>query len=421
MRAEIIAVGSEMLTPDNLDTNSLFITEKLNDAGFQVHFKTVVGDDEQDIVGVLRTALVRSRLIIITGGLGPTEDDLTRRSVAAVLGRSIHIDAGILERLRQRFASRGYSMPAINERQAEVIEGAEILANTTGTAPGMWLVENGVGIALLPGPPREARPMLENAVVPRLSVPGGGRKMARRTILITGWTESEVDAKVAPIYLRYPNIQTTILAGTGQIALRLYRWLEPGEDGADLEELSSAICEALGTAVFSGSGEALEQVVGRMLLDARQTVAVAESCTAGLLGARITQVPGSSAWFVGGVLCYRDELKMSLCGVPPEVLSAHGAVSAEVAEALAAGVRAVTGSSVGLSITGIAGPDGGSAEKPVGLVYVGVAGAERVTHLRRMVPGDRQTVRERSAYFALASLRQFLLGDPGARVHPPTR
>jgi nicotinamide-nucleotide amidase len=414
MRAEIIAVGSEMLTPDNLDTNSLFITEKLNEVGFQVHFKTVVGDDEQDIVGVLRSALQRSRVIIVTGGLGPTEDDLTRRSVAAVLGREVRIDAGIVEKLRQRFASRGYSMPSINERQAEVIEGAEVLANTTGTAPGMWLVENGVGIALLPGPPREARPMLEKSVIPRVAALGNGRTLARKTIHITGWTESEVDARVAPIYRSYPNIQTTILAGTGQISLRLFRWLEPGENPSDLDRLSAAICDALGSAVFSASGEPLEEVVGRNLLKEQLTVAVAESCTAGLLGALITRVPGSSAWFRGGALCYSNELKISFCGVPEELIAAHGAVSAEVAEALARGIRSRTGSSIGLSITGIAGPAGGSAEKPVGLVYVGVANDRCTIHARRIVPGDRQTVRERAAYFALAILRNFLLTPGGS-------
>ncbi len=420
MRAEIIAVGSEMLTPDHVDTNSLFITEKLNEAGFQVHLKTIVGDDRQDISGVLRAALRRSQLIVITGGLGPTEDDLTRSSVAAVLGRTIRTDPAIVESLRKRFAARGHTMPSINERQAEVIEGAEILNNTMGTAPGMWLVEQGVAIALLPGPPQEARPMLENAVLPRLAGLGGGRRMARRILLIAGWTESEVDARVAPLYRAYPNVQTTILAGGGQIALRLTRWVGPGEEPADLEELSEAMCRELGPAVFSAAGEPLENVVGRMLQDSHRTLAVAESCTAGMLGMRITRVPGSSAYFAGGVLCYSNEVKIALCGVPPEIVAAHGAVSAETAEALAAGVRSAIGSSLGLSITGIAGPDGGSAEKPVGLVYVGLADAVRVVHARRIVPGDRQTVRERATHFALASLRDFLAPTgSGDRITSP--
>ncbi len=405
-----------MLTPDHLDTNSLFITDRLNEAGFQLHFKTIVGDDREDISGVLRLALRRSRLIIITGGLGPTEDDLTRGAVAAVLGRPIRTDPAILEQLRKRFAARGYSMPSINERQAEVIEGAEILNNGTGTAPGMWLLEQGVAIALLPGPPQEARPMLEAAVLPRLAELGGGRKMARRTLHITGWTESEVDARVSPLYRSYPNVQTTILAGGGQIVLRLSRWLKPGEAPSDLEELTAALCRELGSAIFSADGEALENVVGRMLLQSHRTLAVAESCTAGMLGARITRVPGSSAYFAGGVLCYSNAVKTALCRVPPETLAAYGAVSAETAEALAAGVRLAVGSSLGLSITGIAGPDGGSAEKPVGLVYVGMADPERVTHARRIVPGDRHSVRERAAAFALACLRAFLTSRPGE--HP---
>jgi nicotinamide-nucleotide amidase len=408
MKAEIIAVGSEMLTPDNLDTNSLFITAELNEAGFQVHFKTVVGDREKDIAEVLGTAIRRSTAVIVTGGLGPTEDDLTRSAVASVLRRPLHTDPFLVEMLRNRFQSRGWNMPAINLRQAEVIDGAEVLENPNGSAPGMWIEVGKAVVVLLPGPPRELKPMLESQVIPRMRRIAGGRRLVSRTMHIAGMTESEVDSRAAPIYGRYPNIETTILAGTGLISLRLLRWLEPGERAGDLEELANSLEACLGEALFSNRGESIEEVVGRMLLQSGQSLAVAESCTSGLLAGRITRVPGSSAYFLGGALCYSDEVKMSLCGVPREVLAAHGAVSSQVAEALAQGIRSRLGASVGLSVTGIAGPGGGSEEKPVGLVYMGLADETRLVHVRRMFAGDRDGVRDRSAFFALASLRTFL-------------
>lgn len=409
MKAEIIAVGSELLTPDHLDTNSLYLTEKLWEVGYRVQLKTVVGDDAQDIAAILRSALSRSDLILITGGLGPTEDDLTRGAVAATLNRSISIDTNTLEALRQRFASRGYQMAKINERQAEVIAGAEVLSNSFGTAPGMWLVEGGVGIALLPGPPREIKPMLESQLLPRLRQLGEGKLLARKFFVVAGMTESEVDSRVAPIYTMYPKIQTIILSSPAGITLKLLQWMDKGEDSQALEELASRILEVLGDAVYTSTGESMEEVIGRLLSESGLTLAVAESCTAGLIGWRITRVPGSSNYFLGGVLCYSNDVKIELCGVPQRVLERHGAVSAEAAEDLASGVRKKLGSSIGLSVTGIAGPAGGSTEKPVGLVYVGLADADRIHHERRILPGDRDTIRERSAYFALSCLRKFIM------------
>ncbi len=409
MKAEIIAVGSEMLTPDHLDTNSLFITQKLSEAGVEVQLKTVVGDSEEGILGVLRAALGRSDIIVISGGLGPTEDDLTRSAVAQCLNRSLKTDTVLLDALHRKFASRGTTMPKINERQAEVIERAEILPNLLGTAPGMWIEENGRFVVLLPGPPRELKPMFQDSVVPRIRKLGQGRRLALRIFHVTGMTESEVDSRVAPIYRGYPAIQTTILASPGHIALRLNRWLEPGEEPVDLEQLACRIRDELGEAIFSTDGESLEQALGNLLRGSGITLAVAESCTAGMVGMRITRVPGSSEYFLGGILCYSNDAKQRLCGVPPELLEKHGAVSGEVAEALARGVREALRSSVGLSITGIAGPAGGTSEKPVGLVYVGLSDRRQTTHLRRIIPGDRDTIRERTTYFALSNLRRFLM------------
>jgi nicotinamide-nucleotide amidase len=409
IKAEIIAVGSELLTPDHVDTNSLFLTQKLNEAGCRVHLKSVVGDDRDDIAAVLRSALMRSDLIILSGGLGPTEDDLTRSAVALVLERSVRIDGEILELLRRRFAARGFAMAKINERQAEVILGAEIIDNPLGTAPGMWIEEKNRRIVLLPGPPRELKSMV-GTILPKIGILSGAVHMACRSFHITGLTESELDSRISPIYTKYPKVSTTVLAGTRHIAVRLYQWLEEGEAPSELDEVAEKIQAEVGHSIFTTSDESMEEVVGRLLRESGKTLAVAESCTSGMLGMHITRVPGSSSYFKGGILCYSNEAKIELCGVPPELLRRHGAVSAEVAEALASGVRHSLHSSIGLSITGIAGPGGGTAEKPVGLVYIGMSDGDRTISRSRIMPGDRETIRERSTYLALSWLRRLLLG-----------
>lgn len=409
MKAEIVAIGAELLTPDHTDTNSLFLTQRLNEAGCDVHLKTIVGDDRNNIAAVLRAALQRSDLIILCGGLGPTEDDVTRSAVAAVLERPIFVDPDIMEVLRQRFVARGFVMARNNERQAEVIRGAQTIDNPLGTAPGMWIEDAGRVIVLLPGPPRELKAMLDDSVLPRIRALSGDVRLRSRLFHVTGITESELDARIAPIYTRYPEVRTTVLAGVRHISVRLSRWTRADDKTPDLDELASAINGELGDAVFSMSGEFMEEVVGRQLRDAGLTLAVAESCTSGMLGMQITRVPGSSQYFMGGVLCYSNEAKMELCGVPDALLRNHGAVSAEVAEALARGVRRALHSSIGLSITGIAGPDGGSPGKPVGLVYIGLSDGQTTESRHRIMPGDRDTIRERSTYLALSWLRRFLL------------
>jgi nicotinamide-nucleotide amidase len=409
IQAEIIAVGSELLTPDNLDTNSLYLTQRLNEAGCQVHLKTVVGDDRDDLALTLRSALTRSDMIIFSGGLGPTEDDLTRATVATVLDRPVHIDGEILKTLHQRFAARGFQMAKINEKQAEMIEGAETIDNPLGTAPGMWIEEKGRHIVLLPGPPRELKSMFETQLS-RILALSGGTRLSFRTFHITGMTESELDSQIAPIYTAYPNVRTTVLAGTRHIAVRMYRWTEEGEAPSDLDEVAAKIQAAVGNAIFTTSDESMEEVVGRLLQEKGETLAVAESCTSGMLGMHLTRLPGSSGYFKGGILCYGNEAKVELCGVSPELLQQHGAVSAEVAEALAIGVRHALHSSIGLSITGIAGPGGGSPEKPVGLVYIGMSDGKQTLSRHRIMPGDRESIRERSTYLAMAWLRRLLLG-----------
>lgn len=409
MKAEIIAVGSELLTPDSSDTNSLYLTGALNELGCDVHLKTIVGDDQSNIENLLRQALERSDLIIFSGGLGPTMDDLTRTAVAAVLGRSLILNAELLEELRAKFSSRGFKMSKNNERQAEIIDGAEILENRWGTAPGMWIADTCRHILLLPGPPRELQAIFERSAIPRIRKISGATRLAHRSLYVTGMTESELDSEIAPLYTAYPGIRTTILAGTRHIAVHLYQWLRQGIDQTELEALAAKIHKKIGTAVFSTQNESMEEVVGRMLRESGKTIAVAESCTGGMLGMRLTRIPGSSEYFKGGIQCYSNSAKIELCGVPEEQVRTYGAVSPQVAEALARGVRNALHADIGLSITGIAGPGGGTEDKPVGLVYIGISDGETSENRHRIMPGDRESVRERSTYLALSWLRRFLM------------
>jgi nicotinamide-nucleotide amidase len=411
MDAEIIAVGSELLTPERLDTNSLYLTAELNKLGVEVVAKCVVGDDRGRLADAVARALDRSGIVILSGGLGPTEDDLTREAVAQATGRELVFHPEIAEALERRFAAMKRKMSEINKRQAFVIAGAEILPNDRGTAPGQWLSSNGAVAMLLPGPPHELKAMFEQHCLPRLI--GIVPKQAIRTafLRVTGMPESDLDALIAPVYKKYPNIATTILAANGdlQVHLRARCDTEP-EAEALLAEAVPPIESLLGDRLYSHNGDPLEVVVGGLLRQRNATLAVAESCTGGMLGARLTAVPGSSQYFAGGFITYSNALKRDLLGVPAETLESFGAVSAETAAAMAAGARARAGSTYAVSITGVAGPDGGTAEKPVGLVYLGIAGPEgdAVTH-RRFI-GDRERIRVFTTQAALDLLRRRLQG-----------
>ena len=407
MDAEIIAVGSELLTPDRLDTNSLFLTAKLNSLGIEVRFKTVVGDDRERLAAVLRIALARSGLVIMSGGLGPTEDDLNREVVADVLGRPLHEVPEIRERLERRFARAGRTMSENNLRQAQVPEGAEWIANKNGTAPGIWMEHDGVLIVLLPGPPWELEAMFESAVMPRLEPRAGNERIRSRVIKVVGLPESELDKRIAPIYREYQNPTTTVLASLGSIEIHLRA---RGASAEQAESLLAPVADkieiTLGDYVYSGKGETLEEVVGMYLMMKQKTVAAAESCTGGLLAERLTRIPGSSNYVLGGAVCYSNELKTKLAGVPKTLIQQHGAVSKPVAQAMAEGIRRRTGASIGVSITGIAGPGGGSKEKPVGMVFIALAD-ERSTQVREFrFPGTRERIRQWSATAALEMIRR---------------
>jgi nicotinamide-nucleotide amidase len=364
VKACILAVGSEMLTPFRVDTNSLAITERLNQIGYDVRLKAVVADEVGELADVVETALAWADLIVITGGLGPTEDDITRDAVARVLKLPLDVDEGIVDRIRERFARRGLTMPDINRRQGMVPRGATVLDNPNGTAPGLWLERARTGIALLPGPPREMKPMLEALIKDRLASRSGGGGLFRRVLKITGRTESDVDASVSPIYGKWTTqpvpISTTIRAATRADA------------DAVLDVAVRELQDALDQAVYSADGRGLEVVVGDLLRERRLTIAVAESCTGGLLASRLTDVPGSSEYVDRGVVCYSNRAKTELADVPDELIREHGAVSEKVAESLADGIRSRAGTNVGIGITGIAGPGGGTPEKPVGTVCIAV-------------------------------------------------
>jgi len=407
MEAEIIAVGSELLTPYRHDTNSLYLTGKLNSLGIEVRFKTVVGDDAERLGTVFRVALERSELVILMGGLGPTEDDINRQVVANVLDRTLHEVPEIIERIAARYARTGRKMPANNARQALVPEGAEWLPNKKGTAPGIWIEHDGKIILLLPGPPAELEAMFEAQGMPRLRNLVSGDQIRTRVIKVAGLPESEVDERIAPIYKPYENPSTTILSTGAAIEVHL-RAHAPTQEQADalLNELTDKIEPALGDHVFSTSGETLEEVVGMYLVMKQKTLATAESCTGGLLSERITRVSGCSEYFLGGAVCYSNELKTRLAGVSPKLLETYGAVSRPVAQALAEGIRLKTKASIGLGITGVAGPGGGTAEKPVGMVFIALAD-ERGTEVREFrFPGDRERIRLLSSQFALEMLRR---------------
>ncbi|PYV81826.1 MAG: competence/damage-inducible protein A [Acidobacteria bacterium] len=414
MIAEIIAVGSELLTPFRQDTNSLYLTEQLNRLGVQVGFKTIVGDDRRHIVQAAKVALARTDILIFIGGLGPTEDDLTRESVAETLGLQLRRDPEILQSIERRFAEHGWKMSANNVKQADVLAGATPLPNANGTAPGQWISGRSDGkekiIVLLPGPPHELKALFESAVLERLHAKVPKQFIATRVLKITGMGESACDARVAPIYKRFTNVNTTILAGPGDIQLHLHTQaasIEAAQKAVDT--LADEIENELGDFVYSDNGDPLEQIVSYYLQMRNATLSVAESCTGGLVAERLTSISGSSRYFVGGAVVYSNDLKIRFADVPEDLLEVYGAVSEPVAKALAEGIRKRCGTTLGIGVTGVAGPTGGSAEKPVGLVFHALAGESGTEVIKRNFTGDRSRIRWYASQQALDMVRRKLM------------
>jgi len=414
MKAEIIAVGSEMLTPFRQDTNSLHLTEKLNEIGVSVAFKTIVGDRRKDIVGAIKSALGRADIVAIMGGLGPTEDDLTREAVAEALSITLRRDASQVAALHARAATWRITMPENNLKQADVLDGAVILPNPNGSAPGQWIDTTFSGyrklLFLIPGPPSECLAMFDAECMTRLRATLPPRFIAKRTLKAAMIPESQADKLASPIYNTYKDVETTILAKTGDIQFTLL--CTKGSLAvaqARVDELASRLEEVLEEWLYSSEGESLEQTVLDYLGFRNATLAVAESCTGGMIAQRITAVSGSSRSFLGGAVVYSNEMKTMLAGVPAELIEQHGAVSEEVARALAEGIRQRTGATIGVGVTGIAGPTGGTESKPVGLVYIAVSDAQNTECLEKNFRGARDRVREWTTTQALDLIRRRLV------------
>jgi len=414
VNAEIIAIGSELLTPFRQDTNSLYLTEKLNDLGVEVVFKTIVGDSRTNLTQAATLAVSRADIVIFMGGLGPTEDDLTRESVADALGLELRRDPEIVAALERRFAERSWKMAANNNKQGDVIAGATVLPNANGTAPGQWISGKFEGkekiVILLPGPPHELKALFDEQCMSRLQAKLPAQFIASRVLRIALMGESQCDARVAPIYKRYADVDTTILAAAGEIQLHLKtRAASLAQAQERVDALVQEIEDELDDFVVSDNGDSLEQIVSYYLQMRNVTLAVAESCTGGLLAERLTSVSGSSRYFLGGAVVYSNELKTAFADVPAELIQQHGAVSREVAAALAEGIRKRCGASLGAGVTGVAGPTGGSPEKPVGLVFHALASGSGTEVIERKFPGDRKRIRWFASTQALDMIRRKLM------------
>jgi nicotinamide-nucleotide amidase len=412
-RAAILAVGSEMLTPSKVDTNSLHITEQLNVLGIEVVFKAVVGDDRGELANILRVALERVDLVVCSGGLGPTDDDVTREVAAEILGRTLKEDETITAWIRGRFSRRGMEMPEINRRQAMVPAGGVVLENSNGSAPGLWLEHERGVVLLLPGPPRELKPMLARVLDSQLASRAAGLSLLRRIIRLTGKGESHVEEAVRPLYAPWSAapipIAATILASLGQVELHLSaRAASRGDAEAALEAAVGQVQGVLGPNIYSVDGRPLERVVGDLLAERGLRIGVAESCTGGLITSRLTDVPGSSRYVDRSVVSYSNRAKTDLLGVAPELIQAHGAVSEPVALAMVHGMRARSAADVAVSVTGIAGPGGGSEEKPVGTVVVAVATAAEARVRTFRFLGEREMVKFQASQAALDMVRRLL-------------
>ncbi|HVZ24250.1 MAG TPA: competence/damage-inducible protein A [Vicinamibacterales bacterium] len=415
-RAAVIAVGSELLTPLRVDTNSLFITEQLNQLGIVLTAKAVVGDDRNELASTFRHFLERVDLVICCGGLGPTDDDVTREVVASVLELELREDEALTEQMRARFAARGYgtAMPEINRRQAMVPDGARVIANGRGSAPGLWIESRERLVLLLPGPPRELKPMLTDLVAGPLRARGAGVPLARRVLKIAGRIESQTEEELQPLYREWRTapvpVDATILAALGQLELHLTaRSASREQSDRVLEAAVRQVLGVLGDDVFTTVGAPLEQVVGEMLASRGLRIAAAESCTGGLLTSRLTDIPGSSGYVDRAVVSYSNAAKTDLLGVPADLIAAHGAVSEPVAAAMADGIRLRSSVEVGVGITGIAGPGGGSTEKPVGTVAVAVSTAEERRVRTFRFNGEREQVKFQASQAGLDMVRRLLL------------
>lgn len=409
--AEIIAVGSELLTPNRLDTNSLFVTQQLNLLGVEIVAKQIIGDDLERLTGVIASTVARSDIVIVMGGLGPTKDDVTREAAAHALGRKLLLSAEQESILRNRFRQFNRPMAPNNLQQAYLIDGAEAMPNARGTAPGQFISTDRCAIALLPGPPRELELMVEKEFVPRLKQMLPPQVIRVRTFRITGIGESDLDTLISPVYSKYTNPATTVLSSPGDLFVHLRARCDSESEAHELlRQVGDPIAELLGDRVYSDDADdTLDLVIARQLRQRHATVATAESCTGGLLATRLTDAAGSSDYFVAGYVTYTDQQKREILCVPADLIARHSAVSEPVAAAMAEGARARSGADYALSTTGYAGPSGGTDRDPVGTVYLGLAGPDGTRVVRLRYGADRYRTRVLAAQAALDLLRKTLL------------
>ena len=412
MQAELLSVGSELLVPGRQETNAVTITRYLLERGCKVIARTIIADDAQALTDSFKLAWSRADLVIATGGLGPTEDDLTRECAARALGAPLIREASYVEWLKERFKQFGRVMPSVNEKQADRIEGGRLLMNAKGTAPGQLIERDGKVLVLLPGPPREMLPLFEREVLPVVEKSAPGDRIVMRVIRIAGMGESDVEQLIAPIYKTFANPTTTILGGASEVELQLVgTGNSEGEAAEQVEALASRLRAVLGPRIFTESGDTIEQVVARLLVKRGLKLALAESCTGGLVTSRLVSVPGASAFLDRAFVTYSDQAKIDELGVDPRTLEAHGAVSEETANEMARGALTAARADLAIAVTGIAGPTGGTPSKPVGLVcfaLVGVLGARTV---RRVFPSaDRERTIQQASNSALEILRRALVG-----------
>lgn len=409
MRAIFIAVGTELLGPKRIDTNSLYVAKRILEKGILVDMKFIVGDDMENLTWVIKNACKRAQIVVITGGLGPTEDDITREAVSNALSLELTFNSEIVDWIKEVFRTRGIKMPEINSRQAFVLKGAKVLKNLVGTAPGQYIEKDNCKLLILPGPPSEMKPMFDeifDSEISKLS----NFKVYTRYFKFSGITESETDSRIAPIYAKHRNIRTTILASPGIIELYLM-----GRTRKDIEEVksevdrvASEIKQEMKDFLVNEEESLMEEYILNELKKRNLTLSVAESCTGGGLGNRITNISGSSAVFKGGVIAYSNELKINLLGVKIKDLENHGAVSEIVAKSMAEGVKKITNSDIGVSITGIAGPTGGNEKKPVGLVHIHLVCDWTEKHYSKVFGGTRERIKVRSINYALNLIREAL-------------
>lgn len=415
IRTELIIVGDEILSGFTQDTNSCYLSRRLFELSLGVDRSTVVGDSVEGIEAAISDALSRSSLIVMTGGLGPTDDDVTKKAVSKAFNAPLILEEELVERVRARFSRRKISMPDLNINQGLLPRGAIVLENRLGTAPGLMIEQGDKLFFALPGVPVEMRAVFESGIAPILKGRFGGEPTVERMLKTTGIPESAIAERLGPILGRKdPQIRLAFLPNTDGVGLRMvFRGENRREGQRHVSALEAEIRQELGHFVYGSGGETMEQIVGYLLVLNNLTLAVAESCTGGLIGNRITNVPGSSSYFLGGAIAYSDGVKEKVLSVPRDLITSHGAVSVQVARAMASGVRRLTGSHLGLAVTGVAGPTGGSEEKPVGMVFIALDAEKGARVVEHRFLGEREEIKQRSAQAGLNLVRMHLIGVSG--------